>query len=293
MGKKVNFIGIGVQKSASTWVYKILEDHPDIECSNPKELDFFSFFFDKGADWYHSHFNNKKNRLLGEISPSYFIDKDSPLRVKKYNPNMKIIVTLRDPIERAYSNHLHMIRTGCYLFDDISFEKGLMMDETYLEQSRYAKHLKNWFSLFSKENILILFQEEIQKKPEESAKKLYKFLKVDAEHCSAFLKRKANVSYAVKHKKIKKLVTSTFSVVKKIGGGFLVERLRKTNFFLNVRDKNRVPLSTVVPEIKSSTREFLIGELTSDMKELVELLNVKTLPWNTWRYLESKDSFKK
>ena len=104
---KPNFIGIGAQKCASTWVYKVLQDHPQAYVSEPKELNFFSYYYNHGFQWYERFFENTRDRIaVGEISPSYFNASAAPYRVCQYNSNMRVIVTLRDPVERAYSHHL-------------------------------------------------------------------------------------------------------------------------------------------------------------------------------------------
>lgn len=281
---QVNFIGIGVQKSATTWIYRVLEDHPEVSCSQPKELNFFSRNFGKGVDWYHSHFNQKRaNTLLGEISPSYFTCEESVIRAKKYNPNLKIIVVLRDPIERAYSNHLHMIRTNDYPYEDLSFEAGLKMDARYIDQSRYGKHLSKWFHSFSRQAILVLMQEEIKKNPIREAQKLYDFLEIDPNHKSLFLNKKANVSYSFKNKKLSQLIKGGISFLNGCGLNVIVRKLRQSHFYLWLREKNRVHLKEIVPPIKSETQSNLVIELSQDLEELVKLLNVDTLPWETWR----------
>ncbi len=288
---QVDFIGIGVQKSATTWVYKVLEDHPEVTCSQPKELNFFSRNFEKGSDWYHTHFNpKKKNTRLGEISPSYFTCVESVVRAKTYNPNLKIIVVLRDPIERAYSNHLHMIRVNDYPYKDLSFETGLKADARYLEQSRYGKHLHKWFQSFSRKNILVLIQENIKENPVQEAQKLYEFLGIDVKYKSLFLDKKANVSYSFKNEKLNLFIKGIISILNRSGLNIIVRRLRKSHFYLWLREKNRVHLKNIVPPIKKETEKELTIELSQDLESLVKLLNVDTLPWKTWRNHENTES---
>ncbi|MEO1188983.1 MAG: sulfotransferase, partial [Pseudomonadota bacterium] len=105
MGPEV--IGIGAQKCASSWLHAIAGSHPGIGTSDPKEVDFFSYYFDRGYRWYERHFEAAPGtRVCFENSPSYFHDPRAPGRVSAYNSGMKIIVLLRDPIKRAFSNHL-------------------------------------------------------------------------------------------------------------------------------------------------------------------------------------------
>lgn len=290
MMPKCQFIGIGVQKSASTWVHRILEDHPEIISSNPKELDFFSFNYDKGENWYHSHFNGfgeeKKESMSGEISPSYFNDLKAPTRVHSYNPDIKIIVTLRDPLERAYSNHLHLIREELYKFDDISFEYGTNHYPEYIDQSFYFKHLSNWFKLFPKQNFLILLQEDIRRDPVGCSIQVYQFLGIDEKHQSQFLNRQANVSFKPKSRILDTFYKSTSSFLTKIGLQKFVKLIKKQSFFISLRDKNRVHLSKSVPEISPETKRKVMDKFSDDLVNLSSLIERDSFPWETWRYIK-------
>ena len=138
---KPNFIGIGAQKCASSWIYDILADHPQVCVSEKKELDFFSYHFHHGYNWYENHFSTiPEKQAVGEISPSYFHDPRSPQRAAQYNGELKILLTLRDPINRALSHHRHEVRMGTYMGPDFRFEAGLAQNPSYLDQGLYAKH---------------------------------------------------------------------------------------------------------------------------------------------------------
>ena len=78
---KPNFVGIGAQKCASTWIYQILSDHPDVSLSTKKEIDFFSYRYHHGSLWYEKHFPDKPGATAtGEVSPSYFHEPAVPSR---------------------------------------------------------------------------------------------------------------------------------------------------------------------------------------------------------------------
>lgn len=289
---KSDFIGIGVQKSASTWVYRVLEDHPEVTVSQPKELDFFSNNFDKGIEWYHSHFDkkvsySKKNEIFGEISPSYFEHEMAASRAYEYNNRMKIVVTLRDPYERAYSNHLHLIRLGKYLGQNMSFEEGLTLNKLYLERSRYFKHLSHWLSSFKRENVLILLQEDIQVDPNQAAIELYRFLNIDCQHESSFLNRRANVSYTVKNPMIESFIKTISKVSVNIGLRSVIRVLRQNKILRKLRDSNKVHLSHEIPVVPQAVKNLVMDELSEDVLKLAALLGRESLPWGTWKYAKS------
>lgn len=283
---KCNFLGIGVQKSASTWVYRVLEDHPQFAVSNPKELDFFSYHYEKGISWYEDHFNTECQAVVaaGEISPSYFNCPEAIERAKAYNPDLKIVVTLRDPVDRAYSNHLHLIRISQYEGDDNSFESGMNAHDTYLDQSKYYTHLKPWFEAFPREQILVLIQEDIQKNPEKASRKLYEFLDMDSLHKSKFLYKRANVSFTEHFKGVELTLKFFGKVARKLGLSICVEKFKANVFFIGVRNKNRKHLQEIISPMSDKTRIDLYQIFSEDVLQLQELIGVESLPWKTWQY---------
>jgi len=111
---KVDFIIAGFQKCGTTALHTFLTKHPRVIGSKPKELDFFNYDvnYNKGSSYYHSKFNPKPifSRLRGfkflEASPSYANDSDALFtakKIKEYNKDIKIILLIRNPIDRAYS----------------------------------------------------------------------------------------------------------------------------------------------------------------------------------------------
>lgn len=287
---KCAFVGIGAQKTASTWIHKILEDHPSVVSSDPKELDYFSFYFDKGEDWYHSHFSisDDHGKVFGEISPSYFNDTSVPRRVREYNPDIKIIVTLRDPVERAYSNHLHLIRIGKYELEDFDFKVGLKKYPIYVERSKYYKYLSEWFKNFPRENFLILFQEEIKENPEKTVRNVYQFLNIDSEFLPESLHKKANESFTPKYPAVSNLLKFFASFFSKLGLTSVVTSVKENSFVDSLRQKNKLHLSEVVPKMELSTKETLMDELSEDVLDLAKLLEKENLPWPSFVYAKNK-----
>lgn len=280
---KPSYIGIGAQKCASTWVHYILQDHPQAFASSPKELDFFSYNYGRGLQWYEKYFEKGLGRkAVGEISPSYFYDLSAPLRAYKYNPHFKIIVMLRDPIERAYSNHLHEIRVGNFTGNDLSFEAGLANNPMYLEQSCYATHITRWLQLFPRDQILILLQEDIYAGASDQARRVYDFLGINGAHKSIYLNKRANQSEQPKSAHIDSLFKRLGSLGRKSGMEQWVGAAKKNRFVAAVRQANTADLRNIVPPMRPETRLFLQAQLIDEVLELACLLNRSSLPWPMW-----------
>ncbi len=176
---KIDFIGIGAVKCATTWISKCLDEHPQICLSRIKEVRFFNNVkkYRRGIDWYKSYFKNcPDDSIKGEFTPGYMNFNQVAERIKRLFPNAKLIVSLRNPIERAYSDYWYSKVRG---FELNEFKKAIKENSRYVEWGFYYKKLKPFFELFPKENILVLIYEDITKNPLKFIQKIYHFLGVD------------------------------------------------------------------------------------------------------------------
>lgn len=169
---KPTFICIGAQKSGTSWLYWMVDQHPEVCVSHPKELHFFNRHYDKGIEWYLSHFSCDKNKkAVGEFTPDYLwvrekhIDKpgfeatpDIPARVAKDFPELKFIVILRDPVTRAISSYYHHIGANRISPNRRISEVGDSWG--ILSMGHYAEHLERWFQHFTRDRFLILIYEK-------------------------------------------------------------------------------------------------------------------------------------
>ena len=113
-----NFIGIGALRCGTTQLYKTLLSHPEVYlCPYRKELHFFDNNFKKGLDWYKKFFPKiskaEKYKAIGEITPRYIYDKNTPLLISKVLPNARFILILRNPVDRIFFQYkYHKMITG-------------------------------------------------------------------------------------------------------------------------------------------------------------------------------------
>ena len=283
---KVDFIGIGAQKCASTWIHRVLSDHPEVAVFPGKEIDFFSTYYDRGYQWYERQFGEVGSvKAVGEISTSYFANADVPARVARYNPEMRIVLSLRDPIDRAYSNHLHEVRQGHLTGQNLDFELGLVNNPMYLDQSQYAKHLAGWLAVFPGTQLLVLFQEDIRDHPQAQAKKLYRFLGLAEDHQSWYLDKKINESRSVKSAGVDGLTRRVGRMGRAMGGAWMIDMAARSSFIRKLRRANQTDLRQVIPPMREETRAYLLTVLGDDMRELGHQLGRDDLPWPSWRML--------
>lgn len=184
----IDFICLGAAKSGTTWLWKMLKQHPDIYTPSEKELNYFNPFhgvyFDrpnpnhsKGKDWYNAHFLNASgNQVKGEVSSSYLKFTDSAKTIFDYNPNIKLLAILRHPVERVWSQH-QFLRTRGYRIDKDLF-RAIENYPELVNNSLYNQQLRPYYEYFNKDQILVLSFDELKENPSSLLSKVFTFLNV-------------------------------------------------------------------------------------------------------------------
>ena len=166
-----HFLIIGAQKCGTTSLYNYLIQHPQVCAASQKNF-IFDIYFQKGLNWYYNQFPLiKLNKLIitGEASPYYLFHPHAPKRIAKTLPNVKLIVLLRNPVDRAYSHYYHQVKMKT---ESLSFRQAIeeenkrlqpelikMLENenyhslpyqyySYLARGRYIEQLQNWMNFF-------------------------------------------------------------------------------------------------------------------------------------------------
>jgi hypothetical protein len=200
-----DFLIIGSQKAGTTSLHGYLTEHPKIAPALAKEVHFLDYNFYRGEAWYRAHFPTRMEKwrgdflVTGEGSPYYMFYPQVALRAKQLMPHVKLIVLLRNPVERAYSHYHHQVRLGLesLFFEeaieqeaerlDGEFEKILYDDEyysfnyqnySYLARGMYADQLERWFKHFPRNQFLILQSETFYQDTAHEFERVLNFLQV-------------------------------------------------------------------------------------------------------------------
>jgi hypothetical protein len=190
---KVNTLIIGAGRSGTTSLYHYLARHPDICFSDIKEVHFFSIkdLYKRGENYFHSYFSAHTNQKIIASADTYLlIDKEAPQRILSYNPAMKFIVLLREPVARSYSSYHYALNNG-YQDKKLKFIDSLKYENEYLKEdiisvnnrchfygSLYYNHLKTWMDCFPKENFLVLKTDDFEKNTDAVLSALSSFLMI-------------------------------------------------------------------------------------------------------------------
>jgi len=278
---KPTFIGIGAQKCASSWLYDILTDHPEAALSEKKELDFFSYNHEKGYAWYEQRFPEKPGaRAIGEISPSYFNDASVPERARLYSHDLRILLSLRDPVERALSQHRHLVRIGMVSGPDYRFETALADNPSYIDQGRYATHLSSWLARFPENQVHVVLMEDIKKDPEETARKVYEFLGISPDHRSAALYEKSNPSYVVRSKGMENAIRNLRKTTRKLGLERIWQAVGDSGLRRLYRGMNRISSEAIVPPVSTEAVHTLKEIFREEIRTLEQLLGRNLESWH-------------
>ena len=163
-----SFIGLGVQKGGTSWLYRQLQKHPEIYVpTDRKEIHFFDTYFEKGQEWYLDWFKSKDSaKAWGEITPEYIYFENVPQRIQEtlkacaIDQTTKFLVMLRHPVLRAYSHYQMIFQSG----QGQKYRDFRDFMETHphgFKRGLYSVQLSRYFELFPKENFLILVSEDI------------------------------------------------------------------------------------------------------------------------------------
>jgi hypothetical protein len=199
--KRLDFLVIGAQKCATSWLYYCLRDHPELHLSAKKrEREYLGgdLYEKRGADWYFALLEGAQDeQKLGAVSVNYMIDPRSPKVVHYYAPGVKLIASLRHPIERAISAYYYTVRMG--LIPNLSLEEGLSIAvdiynsqgeagpakvyyQELIKRGEYSALLENYLRYFSPKQLLLVTYDDIEERPLSVLQKIYEFIGVSASY---------------------------------------------------------------------------------------------------------------
>jgi hypothetical protein len=155
-----------------------LSVHPQVYLPSSKGLYFFDRNYERGLEWYLSHFAGSGTaEVRGELSHSYLSAPEAPARIAALNPDMRLLVCLREPVERAFSEYLDVVKNGRF---DGPFETALERFPILLDRGRYATHLQRYVETFGRDRLLVQLLDDLKADGQGYADEVFAFLGVDS-----------------------------------------------------------------------------------------------------------------
>jgi hypothetical protein len=294
---KVDFFVVGAARCGTTSLYNYLNQHPEIFLPNIKELNHFSEVESKElSDYkkpkkdreYHTKIiksyeiykglykNARENQLKGDISPSYLSNTTTAQRIFNHNPDAKIIISLRNPIHRAFSHYAMNFGVGYDLNE--SFEKSLKAKKKqiwgggnqYLELSNYFKPVESYYRHFDFKKIHLMIFEEWTRDKDSSLRNILEFLGVDKD---TYINHNIKHNEKVAYKNIKTLNVLRNKYIKSFIDTFLLSKAKeklKSKWFK--KDEFDMRLST---ETENELKDYFREEVER-LEQLVKIPLIKT-----------------
>jgi Sulfotransferase family len=291
-----NFLILGAQKAGTTALFYALSKHPEVFTSAVKEPRYFADEEKALADAagpgdgattmtasleeYEALFAGAGSAIArGEASPAYLYDADAPAKIVRLIPDAKLIAILRNPVERAYSNFLYLVREGREPLHD--FAAALGEEERrrasgwstawcYKDKGFYGIQLERYLRHFDREQLHCILYEDYNEDPETTVRDVYRFLAVD-DGFTQDLSIRLNVSGLPKSKGLQ-AVSRRSRRLKWLLDPLIPDRLRRSLLSAQNKNLSRPPLP---PEVRAK----LIEEYRSDIEQVGELTGLDVSGW--------------
>lgn len=275
---KPNFIYIGPPKTASKWITKVLLSHPEIFVSG---IDMYYFDrnenFEKGDQWYLRFFKgaSKKHKAIGELSHDYIYSSDAAKRIYDFNPNMKIIINLRNPVDLSFSVYKAMSKYG---ETSSFFREAMVNDEETLgmklsDYGRYYYNINEYLKYFNKKNILFLNYDNLVNNKKLFMKQIYNFLNV---------KDFPELSNIPAYNTAKESRLKFFGVLAKAGANFLrsINLLSLLRFLKNSSLLKKILFKKrKMNDIPYEDRLYFSKYYMNDLKKTEKIVNLDLSSW--------------
>ncbi len=269
-----NFLIAGVQKGATTWLSTCLGQHPDIFVAEEKELFFFNRHFDEGLMWYERHFRDwSDQKAVGEATPGYIYDPEVPGRIKQVlGDEIKLIVSLRHPVDRAYSAFWMFLGRG-RIPVDADFRTYFYEHKPDLrDRGYYYAQLKRYLEYFPLQNLHILIYEEMKQDDKAAIRGCFEFLGVDPQFLPEALYAKVNprIDVSVMHNQF---------WAARWAAGKLPRKIYKPLDSIGRRIFTRLPKQKKYRPLSAEIRQELLQNYMIDIKQLEDLLGRDLSIW--------------
>ena len=292
-----NFLIVGAAKAATTTIHEYLKQHPNIFMCEPKEPSFYTFaekenikystgrpvkFVTRTEEYHNLFLNSHGSKIRGESSTPYlFFYEETINNIKKLNPdskNIKILIILRNPVRRAYSQYMMKVRD---LVETLSFEEAITLENNrvkenahfdffYVKRGLYYQQVKAYLKNFK--NVKVMFYDDFKKNPQLFLGDIIDFLNVEKFKFSPI--SKYNISGESKSHFVTKILKGN-SIVKDVVGSFLPMKYSKkiSNVVMSYNIKK-------APKMNIETELMLKSYYRNDIKNLESLLDVDLSAWH-------------
>ena len=177
------FLICGAQKAGTTALYEALRAHPDVCMSEPKETEFFNWHYQRGWDWFATHFDHYDGEsAIGEASTRTMPTPEAPERIVGCLPDAKLIFVLRNPVERAHSAFWYYVEQGILCpgedFGAFIRNEGHPLRQEIVHYGYYNRHLERFLHTFDRAQMLLVRHVDLRERMSDTLSRIQKFIGV-------------------------------------------------------------------------------------------------------------------
>ena len=255
---KPDFIGVGPQKTATTWLHTVFGEHEAIQLPSPmKETFFFDRHFARGWGWYEKCFCGASLPLRGEIGASYFSNAEALSRISESLPEVKIIISLRDPVSRAYSHFKHHHRKGRV---GECFWEAAEKQPDILEAGRYATWGPRWMEVAGNAGWHLILLDDVDTQPDVVWHALCAFLEITQIPLPASGRSRVYEGGAPRSRHLAFLLSSAAHLAQGLGLHHVVDYARRSS--LRTVMAGGSPLPELATEDRAKLKRYYRNDVT-------------------------------
>jgi len=269
-----NFLIIGAQKSGTSWLAECLREHHDVYITEKKEIYYFSKYYDKNLEWYESYFHRWSGQAaVGEATPGYICHPHAPSRIRAALGSVKLIASLRHPVDRAYSAFWHHLNRGRIPIN-ADFRTCFQQDNYFGLYSRvnYFTQLQSYLQYFPQENLLVLIYEEMSNDPQHAIANCFEFLGVNTQFVPSQVETRVN-----KTRGISKVPNRLLAFER--ARSLLPRQLRWHLAAIRNQIYEKLPQKRQYVPLSEALRQELLSVYMSEIQQLEHLLKRDLLLW--------------
>jgi hypothetical protein len=286
---RLDFVGIGCARAGTGWISHCLQEHPQICMAPSKELFYFctdpqwgpfSNYF-RGEAWLSKQFvHAQPGQSTGEFTPVYLSAPESPKLLKQASPEIKLLVSYRNPVDRLYSMY-HML--GRLYKLPPTFEEFIAECPQYIESGYYHTLTQRFLAYFPTQQFHFMIFDDIREAPAQMLAHLYAFLEVDPQFIPSKANTQINAGTTVRSVLLRNLIDLAVKISKRAILGIDLNRLINS---LGVHNLGRRigqlnTKETSIPPLNQKTRARLIEVYAQENLLLGELIGRDLTKWNT------------
>jgi hypothetical protein len=254
-----NFLYIGPDKAGSSWLHEVLLAHPQVYMTPAKDLYFFDRYFDKGVGWYASHFERAGDEpVVGEVCQDYLFHPEAAERIGATLDSPRFMVTLRDPVDRAFSSYLYMLKMGQ---QPGTFAEALAGRPELIEHGRYGAGLDRFADRFGDAAVYVSVFDDLQADAETYVADLLTWLGIDPMPLTDELLEARLPASAARSAPLARLARAAADWTRERNGAELVGRVKRSPMVQRVLYRPLAQKPQVEPTDAARVRELLDADL--------------------------------